>query len=199
LHLQWIQRYPVRARLHNSAFGNSPRRIRISRNCCARSSKPGEPSLTWPESVDEALCVGWIDGVRKSIDAASYKIRFSPRRPTSIWSNINIRRVQELTNEKRMRPAGLRAFQARKENKSGIYAYENRPAELVEPYAGKMRRNKVAWKFFEAQPPYYRRTMTWWIVSAMREEARLKRLAKLIEYCVAGERVPGFKPGTKVE
>jgi len=155
-----------------------------------RKKHTGEPSLTWPESVDEALCVGWIDGLRKSIDADSYKIRFTPRRAGSVWSNINIRRVQELIQKKRMRPAGLRAFEARKENKSGIYAYEQRPAELVEPYAGQMRRNKAAWTFFQAQPPYYRKRMTWWIVSAKQEATRLKRLAQLIERSAAGERIP---------
>src|SRR5438132_13396751 len=154
----------------------------------------GRPSLTWPESVDEALCVGWIDGLRKSIDADSYKIRFTPRRTDSVWSSVNIRRVQELIGQKRMRPAGLRAFEARTENKSGIYSYEQRPAELVEPYAGIFRRNKPAWKFFQAQPPYYRKTMTWWIVSAQREATRLNRLAQLIERSAAGERIPLVKP-----
>jgi uncharacterized protein YdeI (YjbR/CyaY-like superfamily) len=162
-----------------------------------RKKKTGEPSLTWPESVDEALCFGWIDGLRKSIDASSYKIRFSPRRPGSVWSNINICRVQELIKLKRIRPAGLRTFEARKENKLGIYSYENRPAELVEPYAGVFRRNKSAWKFFQNQPPYYRKTMTWWIVSAKRDETRLKRLAQLIERSAAGERIPLLKPAKK--
>jgi len=164
-----------------------------------RKKHTGEPSLTWPESVDEALCVGWIDGVRKSIDADSYTIRFTPRRTGSIWSSVNIRRVQELIGQKRMRPAGLRAFEARTENKSGIYSYEQRPAELVEPYAGIFRRNKPAWKFFQAQPPYYRKTMTWWIVSAKREATRLKRLAQLIERSAAGERIPLLKPAKKAK
>ncbi|MGZ5437416.1 MAG: YdeI/OmpD-associated family protein [Pyrinomonadaceae bacterium] len=121
----------------------------------------GKPSITWPESVDEALCFGWIDGVRKTIDNESYVIRFSPRKLESIWSAVNIRNVERLTKEKRMQPAGVKAFAARKEYRSGIYAYEQRPAELVEPYATQFRRNKAAWKFFEAQPPYYRKTLTW--------------------------------------
>jgi uncharacterized protein YdeI (YjbR/CyaY-like superfamily) len=149
----------------------------------------GKPSITWPESVDEALCFGWIDGIRKTIDAESYMIRFSPRKPGSIWSAVNIRNVGRLTKEKRMTPAGLKAFASRKEYRSGIYSYEQRPTELVEPYASQFRRNKPAWKFFQAQPPYYRKTLTWWIVSAKQEETRLKRLEKLIEVSAKGQRM----------
>ena len=149
----------------------------------------GKPSITWPESVDEALCFGWIDGVRKTIDDESYTIRFSPRKPASIWSAVNIRNVERLTKEKRMTPAGLKAFAARKENRSGISAYEQRPAELVEPYTSQFKRNKAAWKFFQEQPPYYRKTLTWWIVSAKQEQTRLDRLAKLIEISAKGKRL----------
>jgi uncharacterized protein YdeI (YjbR/CyaY-like superfamily) len=149
----------------------------------------GKPSITWPESVEEALCFGWIDGLRKTIDEDSYKIRFSPRKPTSIWSAVNIRNVERLTKEKRMQPAGLKAYQARKEYRSGIYSYEQRPAELVEPYASKLKNNKAAWKFFQSQPPYYRKTMTWWIVSAKQEETRIKRLEQLIEVSAKGKRM----------
>lgn len=149
----------------------------------------GKPSLTWPESVDEALCFGWIDGVRKTIDDESYMIRFSPRKPESIWSAVNIRNVKRLTAEKRMQPAGLKVFAARKENRSGIYAYEQRPAELVEPYTSQFKKNKAAWKFFQAQPPYYRKTLTWWIVSAKQEKTRLDRLAKLIDASARGQRL----------
>lgn len=149
----------------------------------------GKPSITWPESVDEALCVGWIDGIRKRVDDVSYKIRFTPRRPRSIWSAVNIRRVAELTREERMQPAGQKAFAARIENKSGIYAYEQRKPELPEPYAKKMRQNKAAWKFFEAQPPSYRKLASWWVVSAKQEETRLKRLQKLIEESAREQRV----------
>src|SRR6266513_4337732 len=141
----------------------------------------GKPSITWPESVDEALCFGWIDGIRKKIDDESYMIRFTPRKPRSVWSAINIGNVERLLKEKRMEPAGLKAFSARKEYRSGIYSYEQRSPELIEPYLGKLKRNKGAWKFFQAQPPYYRKTMNWWIVSAKQEETRLKRLDKLIE------------------
>jgi len=149
----------------------------------------GKQSITWPESVDEALCFGWIDGLRKTIDQDSYKIRFSPRKPSSVWSAVNMRNVERLIKEKRMQPAGLKAFAARKENRSGIYAYEQRSPELVEPYLGKLKRNKAAWKFFQAQPPYYRKTMNWWIVSAKQEETRLKRLDKLIEESAQGRRM----------
>ena len=149
----------------------------------------GKPSITWPESVDEALCFGWIDGIRKSIDEQSYKIRFSPRRASSIWSAVNIRNAEKLIKEKRMQPAGSKAYEARKEYRSGIYAYEQRSPELVEPYVGKLKRNQAAWKFFQAQPPGYRKVMNWWIVSAKQEETRLKRLEKLIKESAQGRRI----------
>ncbi len=149
----------------------------------------GRPSITWPESVDEALCFGWIDGVRKTVDAVSYTIRFTPRRTRSVWSTVNIRRVEVLTAEGRMRPAGLKAFAARLENKSGIYSYEQRRAELDEPYAGVLRANAAARAFFDSQPPSYRKAAVWWVVSAKREETRLKRLATLVEDSAAGRRI----------
>jgi uncharacterized protein YdeI (YjbR/CyaY-like superfamily) len=140
----------------------------------------GKASITWPESVDEALCFGWIDGIRKRVDDVSYKIRFTPRRRGSIWSAINIKRARILRKEKRMRPAGLKAFAARTKNKSGIYSYEQRPTELEERYARVLKRNKPAWNFFQAQPPSYRKMMSWYIVSAKKEETRSQRLNKLI-------------------
>lgn len=146
--------------------------------------------MTWPESVDEALCVGWIDGLRKTVDAASYKIRFTPRRPTSTWSAVNIKRVAELTRRKRMRPAGLRAFQERVEARSGIYAYEQRDQALFTPAMEKhFRARAKAWRFFQAQSPGYRKTATWWVISAKREETRSARLAKLISESEAGRRI----------
>lgn len=149
----------------------------------------GESSITWPESVDEALCVGWIDGIRKRIDEISYKIRFTPRRARSVWSAVNIKRVVELTCEGRMQNAGEKAFAMRLENRSGIYAYEQRSPELPGPYGKKLKRNKSAWKFFESQPPYYRKLASWWVVSAKQEETRLKRLQKLIDESAQGRRV----------
>jgi uncharacterized protein YdeI (YjbR/CyaY-like superfamily) len=149
----------------------------------------GKPSITWPESVDEALCFGWIDGVRKRLDDESYVIRFSPRKPSSIWSAVNIRNVERLINEDRMQDPGMKAYEARKEFRSGIYSYEQRSAELVEPYATTLKRNEAAWKFFSAQPPGYRKMMNWWIVSAKREDTRLERLAKLITASENRERI----------
>jgi uncharacterized protein YdeI (YjbR/CyaY-like superfamily) len=149
----------------------------------------GKPSLTWPESVDEALCVGWIDGIRKTVDDESYKIRFTPRKKISTWSAVNIRRVKVLTDEKRMQPAGLKAFEARREYRSGIYAYEQRPRDFDEPYLGLMKKDKAAWTYFQAESPSYRRTLIWFVVSAKQEETRLKRLKRLIEACAGGRRL----------
>ena len=149
----------------------------------------GKASITWPESVDEALCVGWIDGIRKSIDAERYTIRFTPRRSTSVWSSVNIRRMNELAAEGRALPAGERAFAARRENKSGIYSYEQRRDRLEEPYASMLRKHKKASAFFDAQPPGYRKIMAWFIVSAKREETRRARLKTLIGACEKGKRL----------
>jgi uncharacterized protein YdeI (YjbR/CyaY-like superfamily) len=149
----------------------------------------GKPTITWPEAVDEALCVGWIDGIRKTLGAEGYTNRFTPRRKGSIWSAVNIARVKVLTDEKRMRPEGLKAFAARRENKSGIYSYEQRRDRLEEPYAGLLAKNKAAREFFDAQPPGYRKIMGWYIVSAKKEETRLERLKKLIDASAKGKRL----------
>jgi uncharacterized protein YdeI (YjbR/CyaY-like superfamily) len=140
----------------------------------------GRPSVTWPESVDEAVCFGWIDGIRKRFDEISYQIRFTPRRRGSIWSATNIKRAKELLKQQRMRPPGLKAFAARKQNKSGIYSYEQRTAELRERDAQLLKQNEAAWNFFQRQPPSYRKMISWWIVSAKKDETRMGRLAKLI-------------------
>jgi uncharacterized protein YdeI (YjbR/CyaY-like superfamily) len=152
----------------------------------------GKPSLTWPESVAEALCVGWIDGVRRSLDEESYQIRFTPRRPGSVWSSVNITLAETLIAAGRMQPAGLAAYAARKENKSGIYSYEQREAELPEPYASRLREHATAWAFFERQAASYKKAVHWWILSAKKEETRAKRLAELIADCEAGQRIPAF-------
>jgi uncharacterized protein YdeI (YjbR/CyaY-like superfamily) len=150
----------------------------------------GKPSITWPESVDEALCFGWIDGIRRRIDDESYSIRFTPRKPSSTWSSVNIGRVAELTKEGRMRPAGLAAFERRSDARSGIYSYERRKAARFEPeQEAEFRSDEAAWRFFESQPPGYRRTATHWVVSAKREETRRKRLATLIEDSRSGRRL----------
>lgn len=152
----------------------------------------GQPSLTWPESVDEALCFGWIDGVRKRVDDVSYTIRFTPRKPGSIWSSVNIRRARALIEQGRMTPAGLEAFTSRRASKSGVYSYEQRPDSLVEPYAGTLARNVAARRFFERQAPSYRRAATWWVISAKKEETRLKRARTLIELSQSEKLIPQF-------
>jgi uncharacterized protein YdeI (YjbR/CyaY-like superfamily) len=150
----------------------------------------GRPSITWPESVDEALCVGWIDGLRKTIDTESYKIRFTPRKATSNWSAVNIGRAKELTKQGRMRPPGRRAFELRKEERSGIYAYENRKSAVLDAAAEKRFRSRPkAWGFFQNQPAGYRKIVIWWVISAKKEETGQKRLEKLIAQSEAGKRM----------
>lgn len=153
----------------------------------------GKPSITWPESVDQALCFGWIDGVRKSIDEQSYKIRFTPRKTDSIWSAINIRRVTELTEKGLMQSAGLKAFESRQENKAGKYSYENRPASLPPEYEKIFKKNKAAWEFFQSTPAWYRKTSTWWVISAKRDETKLMRLQQLMDFSAEGRTVLDLK------
>ena len=148
-----------------------------------------KPSITWPGSVDQALCFGWIDGIRKRVDEISYQIRFTPRRRGSIWSATNIKRAKELVRQKQMRPIGLKAFAARIENKSVIYSYEQRNTELSQPYAKLLKKNKAAFNFFEKQPPSYRKMIGWWIISAKKEETRMARVAKLISESAKGNRL----------
>jgi uncharacterized protein YdeI (YjbR/CyaY-like superfamily) len=141
----------------------------------------GKPSITWPESVDAALCFGWIDGVRRSIDETSYTIRFTPRRSTSTWSAVNIKRVRQLKKMSLMHPAGLKAFAARSEKKSGIYSYEQRKtAKFTREQEKQFRANNSAWAFFRSQAPWYQRVTTYWVISAKKEETKLKRLSVLI-------------------
>ncbi len=150
----------------------------------------GIASVTWPESVDEALCVGWIDGVRRRIDDASYSVRFTPRKPTSIWSAVNIAKVEQLRKEGRMTAAGERAFAHRSESKSRVYAYEQADAAaLSRAEQAAFKRDKAAWAYFESCPPGYRRTLLHWVTEAKRSETRSARLDKLIAACAAGERL----------
>jgi uncharacterized protein YdeI (YjbR/CyaY-like superfamily) len=150
----------------------------------------GKPSITWQEAVDQALCFGWIDGVRRSLDETSYTIRFTPRKSTSTWSKVNIERVAELTEQGLMRPAGLRAFERRSEAKSGIYSYEQREAAALRPAEeARIRANRAAWEHWQRRPPGYRKAVTWWVVSAKRPQTRAKRLADLIDACAAGRPV----------
>jgi len=148
------------------------------------------PSLTWPQSVDEALCFGWIDGVRRRVDDERYTIRFTPRKAGSTWSAVNLKRIRALIKEGRMRPAGLKAFRTRDRKKAGLYSYEQRLHLKLPPRFEKLVRAKAkAWTHFCAQAPWYRRTVAFWVVSAKREETRLKRLAHLIARSVRGQAV----------
>lgn len=159
----------------------------------------GKPSITWPEAVDQALCFGWIDGVRKSLDTSSYVIRFTPRKPRSTWSAVNIGRAKELAARGLMSPVGLKAFEKRSEEKSAIYSYEQRKsAQLAGPQEEKFRAKQRAWEFFQSQAPWYRRIATYWVISAKKEETREKRLAALIEYSERQKSVPPLaRPASK--
>jgi uncharacterized protein YdeI (YjbR/CyaY-like superfamily) len=149
----------------------------------------GKPSMTWPESVDQALCFGWIDGVRRNAGEDSYTIRFTPRRPGSTWSTININKVKVLTVQGLMQPAGIRAYEGRTEKNSGIYAYEQDCAELEGPYLARLKKNVGAWKFFQAQPPGYRKQMSHRIMTAKQEATRNRRLEQLIAASAEGRRL----------
>jgi uncharacterized protein YdeI (YjbR/CyaY-like superfamily) len=156
----------------------------------------GMPSITWPESVDGALCFGWIDGIRKSLDASRYVIRFTPRRARSIWSTVNTKRYAELERARLVRAAGRRAFAARREERAGVYSFEQDRHELPPAFAKTFRAEKAAWAWFQAQAPWYRRTATWWVISAKKEETRLRRLATLIADCAAGRPIKQLaRPG----
>jgi len=150
------------------------------------------PSLTWPESVDEALCRGWIDGIRKRVDKARYTIRFTPRKPGSIWSAVNIRRAEELITQGRMRPRGLEAFRARREDRARVYSYEQGGPKLGAAHVRRFKSRPKAWTFFRTRSDAYRRTASWWVVSAKREETRDKRLGVLIACSEREEPIPGL-------
>jgi uncharacterized protein YdeI (YjbR/CyaY-like superfamily) len=152
------------------------------------TSHPPKPSITWPESVDQALCFGWIDGVRKRVDDERYMIRFTPRKPSSKWSRVNVARVAELERAGLMHPAGLAAFAARTEE--GTYSYEQRQAAAFDPERERrFGAEQAAWAWFSAQPRWYRRTATHWVMSAKRDDTRDRRLARLIEDSAAGRAV----------
>lgn len=146
--------------------------------------------MTWPESVDEALCFGWIDGIRKSLGPDSYMIRFTPRKRTSIWSSVNTKRIGELTRTKKMHPAGIEAFNTRDPKKSGVYSFEQREAaKLSDDDIRKFKANKKAWEYFQSVAPGYRRVATFWVTSAKRDETRARRLSTLIADCAAGRKI----------
>jgi uncharacterized protein YdeI (YjbR/CyaY-like superfamily) len=152
----------------------------------------GRKSITWPESVDEALAFGWIDGVRKRIDDVSYTIRFTPRKAKSYWSTVNTKRYAELEKLGRIAPAGRKAFEARDAAVTARYSFEREAAQLDEAAETKFRANEKAWTYFQAQPPHYRRTATWYVVSAKREETRERRLELLIEVSARSEWLPQY-------
>lgn len=157
--------------------------------------RSGMPSMTWPEAVDVALCFGWIDGVRRGVDEQRYVNRFTPRRPGSNWSAINIAKVEALIEQGRMRPAGLAAFEARRADRSAVYSYEQRQAAALDPEMElDLRANERAWADFQARPPSYRKAVTHWIMSAVNESTRRRRLAQLIESSAAGRTVPPLTP-----
>ena len=150
----------------------------------------GKGGITYREALDEGLCCGWIDGVRKSVDANSYMIRFTPRRPSSIWSQVNLKRVNELIKLHRVLRAGLTAFQARDPKKSGLYSFENRPGKLDAAFEKELQANQAACVFFQRQPPWYQRTANFWVMSAKKEETRRRRLAVLIQDSERGRTIP---------
>ncbi|NNE99016.1 MAG: bacteriocin-protection protein [Pyrinomonadaceae bacterium] len=150
----------------------------------------GLPSMTWPQSVDEALCFGWIDGLRKSIDETAYMIRFTPRNPNSTWSAVNIKKVAKLTKNGLMMPPGIAAFEKRRERNSKIYSFEQENAKLADEYVTAFKKSKKAWKYYRNAAPSYIKQTTWWVMSAKKEETRLRRLNILIEHSDRQEKIP---------
>jgi uncharacterized protein YdeI (YjbR/CyaY-like superfamily) len=157
----------------------------------------GKPSLTWEQTVDESLCFGWIDGIRKSIDGESFKQRVTPRRPRSVWSQINVRKIAELTEAGRMQPAGLAIFEKRDHTRT--YSYETLAAPLGAAREKVFRANKKAWAFWDAQPPGYKRIASWYVVSAKQDATRQRRLERLIVDSAAGRRLGMLEPKKKTK
>lgn len=153
--------------------------------------------ISYQEAVDQALCFGWIDGVRKSIDENCYKIRFTPRKAKSIWSSVNIKRMEELINLGTMQPTGLKAFVEREQEKTKLYSYENAPREFSAEDQARFRANQKAWDFFQEQAAYYQKTATWWVVSAKKEDTRLKRLNTLIHTSESGQKLTALTSPSK--
>lgn len=149
--------------------------------------------ITYAAALDEALCFGWIDGIRRALDADSYSVRFTPRKPRSIWSRVNVAHVERLIRQKRMTRAGLAAFEARTAERTGMYAFEQRATELPAAYRERFRKQRAAWKHFQQEAPWYRRTSSHWVTSAKREETRLRRLGILIACSGDGVRIPQLR------
>jgi uncharacterized protein YdeI (YjbR/CyaY-like superfamily) len=155
----------------------------------------GRQTMTWSQAVDEALCFGWIDGVRRGVDEHSHSIRFTPRKARSTWSAVNIDKAERLIAEGLMRPAGLRAYGARSEENSRIYAFEQGDVQLPREAEQRLRANAAAWEYWESRPPGYRRLASWWVISAKREETRERRLRTLVEDCAAGRLIKSQRRG----
>ncbi len=153
----------------------------------------GKPSLTWPESVDEALCFGWIDGLRRRIDEETYQIRFTPRRPRSIWSAVNIERFDALLEAGRMTESGRAAFDKKTRERSKVYAYERQNARLSDEFEKRLQNEPRAARFWSSLPAYYKKVTSHWVMSAKRESTRERRLEALISTCAAEERLPQFE------
>ncbi len=149
----------------------------------------GTPGITWPESVEAALCFGWIDGVRRTVDDKRYVIRFTPRKPGSIWSAVNIKKVEELKKSGAMQPAGLEVFEQRDRKKTGIYSFEKKSVRLSGAFLKKFKRNTKAWSYFESMPPSYRKPAINWVMSARQEPTRLRRIETLITDSAAGRKI----------
>ena len=154
----------------------------------------GRPTITWSDAVDEALCVGWIDSVRYSLDDERSAQRFTPRRKGSVWSAINVGKVAELAAQGRMRPAGLAAFEARDPERTAVYSYERADAALSQAEIGHLKKNRAAWADWERRSPSYKRTVMYWIASAKKPETRARRLEALIEAAATGEPVGPMRP-----
>ena len=157
----------------------------------------GKGGITYAQALDEALCYGWIDGIRKKLDDSSFTMRFTPRKQRSIWSNVNVRHVDRLTKAGQMAPAGIAAFDARDPARTGVYSFEREPVELTAPLRKKLEANARARKFFDAQPPYYRRLVSSWVISAKKDETRDRRLEQVIACSAEGLRIPQYVPTGK--
>ncbi|HEY3926762.1 MAG TPA: YdeI/OmpD-associated family protein [Candidatus Koribacter sp.] len=153
----------------------------------------GKPSITWPESVDEALCFGWIDGIRRKLDGSSYTIRFTPRKPSSIWSKINLAKIELLLADKRVAPAGLKVYESRNPEKTNLYSFEREAAQFTTAQERAFRKEAKAWKFWNSQPPGYRKIATHWVTSAKQESTREKRLQTLIECSSKSLKIPPLR------
>jgi uncharacterized protein YdeI (YjbR/CyaY-like superfamily) len=158
----------------------------------------GKPSITWPEAVDQLLCFGWIDGVRKSLDDQRYVIRVTPRKPGSIWSAVNVKRAQELVKRGLMHEAGLKAFSARDVKRTNRYSFERARIRLDRSLEEQFRAEQKAWEFFQGQPPGYRKTIIWWVMGAKQEATRIRRFGILLRASRAGKRVDLLQPGKEM-